>query len=63
MTSGPLIMFAVAALALLLGLLLLLNGRSAGSESKSYARRIGGVMLLALSAILTLFAVTLATLP
>ena len=59
MTRGPLIMYAVAAVAAGGGAYVLT--RRAASEGAVYARRIGATMLFALATILTIFATAMAS--
>ena len=59
MTRAPLIMYAVAGVAGAGGIVVLT--RRATSEGAVYARRIGATMLLALAAILTVFASAMAS--
>lgn len=59
MTLAQLIMFGIGALALAIGLALLLRS-GVGSESQRYVRRIVGTMGAALGASLILFALGLA---
>jgi hypothetical protein len=59
MTRAPIVMYAVAGTAALGGLTVLT--RPATSEGATYARRIAATMLLALAAILTVFATEMAS--
>jgi uncharacterized membrane protein len=59
MTRAPLVMYAVAGVAGAGGLVVLT--RRAKSEGAVYAQRIGATMLLALAAILTVFASAMAS--
>ena len=59
MTGGQLLMLAIGLVALAGGIGLLMASRR-GSEGQRYARRLAGVMMAALGAALTVFALGLA---